>query len=511
MNNNIKYISNNFETFQVKCLIFCTIMTVCSCYTEKSCANMTKNEGGIKMGTNNYAELVSRLEELIGGKENIKFFTHCVTRLRFNVENKELVKTEEIEKQKGVLGINWSNDQFQIIIGSNVEDVYNMVNNELKLDDKKQNLKTSDINHSADKTKKKRKISMGALLDFITGSIVPVLPILMAVGMIKVVVILGEMAGILTSGTGTDMVLTFVSDAGLYFLPIFVGASTAKKCGANSALGMFAGAMFLHPTFVTAVSKGTALSVFGIPVYAASYGSTIFPTIMTVFVMSYIEKFVSRNCPKAIRTLAEPFITMMITLVIGLCVVGPLGTIFGNYLATGIIWLHDHLGFVGITIFSSCFPLLVMTGMHQGTTPYVLQSIASLGKEPIVIIGSTIANINQGIACFAVALKSKDKELKAEAISCGVTAVVAQVVEPALYGITSKLKTPLYGAMIGSLVGAAYAGITKVMAYALAGGVFGIPTFLIGGKSNLVNYVIAIVLGIVVTFVSTYVMYKEEK
>lgn len=456
-----------------------------------------------------YEELVSQLGGLIGGKENVSFFTHCVTRLRFSIVDKMLVQTEEIKEKKGVLGVQWAGDQLQVVIGPNVDDVYQMVCRQMGFEENRE--ESAPKEKTADMKKEKPKISVNAFLGFITGCIVPALPILMAVGMMKVMVLLGEMTGLLSAGTPTDTVLTFASDAGLYFLPIFVGATTAKKCGANMALGMFAGALFLHPTFVSAVSEGTALSLFGIPVYGASYGSTIFPTIMTVFVMSYVEKFVARHCPDAVRTIVEPFVTMMVTLVAGLCILGPLGAILGNYLAAGIVWLYEHVGFLGITLFSGFFPILVMTGMHQGTTPYVLQSIASLGKEPIVIIGSTIANINQGIACFAVALKTKNKELKAEALSCGITAAVAQVIEPALYGVTSKLKTPLYGAMLGSFAGAAYAGITKVMAYALAGGIFGIPTFIIGGKGNLIHYVIAIVLGIVVTFVSTYIMFKDEK
>lgn len=284
------------------------------------------------METGKYEELVSQLGGLIGGKENVSFFTHCVTRLRFSIVNKTLVETEKIKENKGVLGVQWSGDQLQVVIGPNVEDVYQMVCRQMGFEEKRGD---SAPKEKITEKKEKPKISVNAFLGFITGCVVPVLPILMAVGMMKVMVLLGEMAGLLTAGTPTDTVLTFASDAGLYFLPIFVGASTAKKCGANMALGMFAGALFLHPTFVTAVSEGTALSLFGIPVYAASYGSTIFPTIMTVFVMAYVEKFVARHCPGAVRTIVEPFVTMMVTLVVGLCILGPLGAILGNYLAAG--------------------------------------------------------------------------------------------------------------------------------------------------------------------------------
>lgn len=452
-----------------------------------------------------YEELANALPSLVGGKENISFFTHCVTRLRFNLKDKSLANLEEIEKLPGAVGVQWSGDQLQVIIGQSVGDAYNLIC-------KKTGLATQEaVDENLDGPKK--KFNLNTILDAIAGCMTPLIPVLIGAGFFKIVVLLCEMAGILAPGDPTHTILNFVGDAGFYFLPVFAGATAAKKFGANMGLGMLMGAILIHPTFMGAVTGGTPLTIFGLPVYAATYASSIFPIILCVAVMAPIEKVVAKYSPDSIRSITEPFFTILIMLPLALCVLAPAGAFLGTYLTNAILWLYDMTGFLGIAVLSCIFPFVVMTGMHTAFTPYILNAFATAGCDLVLITANVISNLNQGAACAAVAIKAKNKNLKSTAGSCAVTAIVGGVTEPAMFGVTLKLKTPMYGAMIGSFVGAGIAAFGKATAYAFAGsgGIFALPIYLTDNISNLMWMVGGCVVGMIVTFIATLFLYKPEE
>lgn len=454
-----------------------------------------------------YEDLANNVITLVGGKENIGFFTHCVTRLRFNLKDKSLAKVEEIEKIEGVVGCQWSGGQLQIIIGQAVGDAY-------KLICEKAGLQQQDtINENLDKNTEKKKFSIGSVFDAIAGCITPLIPCLIGAGFLKIIVLLLEMCGIITADSSTYYVLSFVGDAGFYFLPVFVGATAAKKFGANMSLGMLVGAMFIHPNFVSAITEGTQLDIVGLPIFSTSYTSTIFPALLTVWIMAPIEKFFAKISPDSIRSITEPLLTMIVIIPLGLCILGPIGAFLGTYISEAIIWLYNTTGFLGVAVFASLCPLLVMTGMHSSLMPYMMNSFATLGWEPIVLTGMIISNLDQAAASAAVAVKSKKMNIKSMAGSCAITAFLGGVTEPAMYGVNLKYKTPLYGAMIGSFVGGCVAGIGKALAYTLTGsaGIFALPIYMPGGMSNVIWMAIGILAGMVATFIVTLFLYKDQE
>ncbi len=453
-----------------------------------------------------FAELADSLIQNVGGRDNIEFITHCVTRLRVNVKDQNLVQKEQIEKIPGVIGCQWAGPQLQIIIGQEVQDAYRIICEKNKLGD--HTTKKADTERIDES---KQKITQGALMDLIVGCLTPLIPILMAGGFLKIIVILGEQLGFLTSGSPTSIVLNFVGDAVFYFLPVFIGANAAQKFGANTGLGMLVGAMFIHPDFIAALAAGP-LSVFGIPIYNASYSSSIFPALLSVAVMAPVEKFIAKHSPEAIRSITEPFFTMLVMVPLSLCVLGPIGFFLGQYVSAAIIWLYNTVGFVGLSVFTALAPFLIMTGMHHSLIPYMTNSFATVGWEPIVLPGMLVSCIDQGSACFAVALKTKDKDLRATAVGCGITAYVGGITEPAMYGVTFKLKTPLYAAMFGSVVGGAIVGLTRASAYSLTasnGLLGGIPIYIAGGMSNVLGILAGIAVGGVISFVTTLIIYSD--
>ncbi|MEH2932015.1 PTS transporter subunit EIIC [Candidatus Ventrimonas sp. KK005] len=451
-----------------------------------------------------YENLVNSVVGLMGGKDNIAGFTHCVTRLRFNVKDKNLVKAEELEKTEGVVGCQWSGEQFQIIIGQAVGDVYGMIC------DKEGFAKKGEVKDENDTPKK--KMGIGLLFENIAGCMIPLLPMFIGVGMVKVLLTIFSQTGLLGAESPTYQFLTFASDAGFYFLPIFAGMTSAKKFGASPALGMLLGAMLIHPTFVGLVAEGTPAAIFGITVYPGTYTSSIFPSIVTVYVMSKIEKFLRKYIPELLRTFAVPLLTILIMIPIMFCITAPIGSVIGTYLAVAIQWGNDVLGPIGIAILAAIFPFLVLTGMHTALIPYGVQAFTSLGYLPNAIC-TLSSNINQGAATAAVAVKTKNKQLRATALSCTTTAVIAGVTEPAMFGVNLRYKTPMIGVVVGSFASGLFAGFFRVYAYSFgtASGIFSFPGYMGGpGVSNVVFAVLSCVIGFAVTFIVTYILYKDE-
>ena len=454
----------------------------------------------------NYNEISSKIVDLVGGKDNMSYFTHCVTRLRFNLKDEKKVNKEEIDKLKGVLGSQWQNGQLQVIIGQAVGDVYKEIceANGLTVE------KAIDENVDEVPAKKGIKGVIDKIFDGVSGSLTPFIPALIGSGMIKVILIFADMLGA-DATSGTYQLLSFAGDAGFYFLPIIIGAFAAKKFGANQGLGMVIGGMLVYPSF--AASSG--LNFLGIPVYSNSYSSTIIPIILSCAVMAPIERFFAKHSPEILRSVLEPLCTILVMIPLAYCLLGPIGSFLGQYLSAFVLWLYNTIGFIGVALFAAIMPFVIMTGMHGAFVPYLLQMLTdpTIGYEPIFFPALIISNINQGVAALAVALKTKSAEIKSTGLSTGVTAIVAGVTEPAMYAVNFKYKTPLYGAMIGSAIGGLVAGIFKcaIQAFAGASSIIALPLFASASNpSNLTYMIIATVVGMVATFAATWVLYKEE-
>ena len=424
----------------------------------------------------NYDALADSVVELVGGKDNVRSVVHCITRLRFNLKDKSAVELDEIKKIPGTMGAQWAGDQLQIIIGQDVDKAYDAICKKYAFQQQK------TVNENLDAPKK--KFTVGAFMDAITGCIAPIIPVMIACGMLKALLQVLSYAGVLSVDGSTYNVLSVVGDVGFYFLPVIIGYTAAKKFNVNVFIGMALGACLIHPNFTAMINAGDPITLFGLPVYSGYYPSSIFPMILTIAVAAPIEKFINKVIPSSLRYVLVPTLTLMVVAPLELIVLAPLGAYAGSYLAAAIVWLYNATGFIGCAILAAIYPT-----MH-------------------------ISNYNQIAACLAVGLKSKDSTLKQSAFSCALTALIGGVTEPALFGITIPLKTPLYGCMIGGLVGGAVLGLKKVVVYSLpgAGTIFGLPAYIGGGSlSNLMWMGICIVIGMVSTFVATMVLYKPEQ
>ena len=460
------------------------------------------------MAEKNFDVLADQILAHVGGGKNITYLAHCMTRLRMTLKDNSLADIDALKSLNGVMGTQWSGEQLQIIIGQKVPDLYALVK-------KKGGLENLDGSAESTDNKSKEpltpKVVVGRILDGLSGSLAPLIPLLIAGGLLKLLVVLGSQWGLLDAASNTGAILNFWGDAAFYFMPVFVGGFAAKKFGANTGLGMMLGAALIYPDFIALVGEGTKITLFGLPVYGASYTSTLLPAVLCVWVMSYVQKFFAKHSPAALRAMLEPFCTMLIMVPLSMWVLAPIATIIGNVIGIGLNWLTGSFGFIGMAIIGALWPLLIVVGMHVGILPFVLQQLSSSGYMTINIPNFT-NNFAQGAACLGVALRTKDANLRAEAITCAITALTGGISEPAIFGICLQKRTPLYASMIGNAVGGAIVGITgcKMFFFTAAGGLLGLPAFIGESMGNLVSFIVAFLATMAVTFVMTLILYRPE-
>lgn len=453
----------------------------------------------------NYQELGSKILTLVGGKENVIGLTHCATRLRFNLKDESKAQTDTLKKTPGVLGVVVSGGQYQIVIGNDVNHVYKPIAEKFNLTQ----------NGGAAKNDGEKKSIGAKLIDTITGIFTPVLPAITAAGMLKAVLSLLVAFKLVDTTASTYQVINFMADAAFYFLPILLANSAAKKFGCNPYLAMMLGGMLLHPNFVNMVTasqeSGEAIKLFFIPIYNASYSSSVIPIILTVWFMSLVEPVADRISPKPIKFFTKPLITALIAGAAGLAVLGPVGYIIASWIASGVTMLNTYVSWLVPLILGGVFPLLVMTGTHYGIIPIGINNRMTTGFDTIVYPANLASNIAQGAATFAVAVKTKKNEVRQVASSAGITAVCG-ITEPALYGINMRFKTPLISACIDGACGGLFMGLFTVKNY--GGGSPGLMTLpgYIGGDSlrDLILACIGAAIAFAVAFIISFVLYKDK-
>lgn len=446
-----------------------------------------------------YAEIADTLIAELGGKENITRLFHCMTRLRFYVKDRMKINEKEILKVSGISGVNWHEDQFQVIAGNEVNEMYKALENK--------GVPTDDA-PAAESQSSKSVVSK--IIDSITGCMTPMIPALTAAGMIKVVLSLLTTFHLVTDTSSTYQVISMIGDVTFYFMPFLIAANAAKVFRVNQSLALFIAGVYLSPAFVSMVASDAAITLFGLPITKATYSYSVIPVILMVWITHYIELLVDRITPKMVKLILNPTLVILISAPIALIVVGPLGTIIGNGLAVAINFLSAKLGFIIVGILAATFPFIVMTGMHHALTPIGLNAIATGGTDSLIFVSQVCANIAQSGSSFAVAVKSKNENMKQLASAAGVSALMG-ITEPALYGVTLKLKRPVVAAAIAAGIGGIVGGLLHVSLYIAQNCIMAIPAF-IGekGMSNLLYGIIMIVVSFVASFVLTFIFGFED-
>ncbi|MBP2112230.1 beta-glucoside-specific PTS transporter subunit IIABC [Paenibacillus silagei] len=448
----------------------------------------------------NTKELSKEILKLVGGEDNIDQVTHCMTRLRFNLNDNNRADKAALQKTDGVMGVMINGGQFQVIIGNDVPVVYNELIGNMSVSPEKK--------ASGDQVEKKKQNPLSKLFDFISGIFTPILPAITGAGMIKGIVALLVAVGWMGTENSTYIILSAIGDGAFYFLPIVLAISAARKLGSNMYIAAAIGAAILHPTVTTLLGSGEPVTFASLPVVAATYASSVIPIVIAVWLASYVEKAVDKVTHASLKLIIVPTVTLLVIVPLTLIAVGPLGVIIGDGLTGGISWLFENTGLFAGLLLGGTMSLLIITGMHYALIPIMIASIAQLGYDYMIPI-MMVANFAQAGSALGVSLRTKNSKLKSLSLSTSITAFMG-ITEPAMYGVNMRLKKPFIAALIGGAAGGAFLSLFKVKAYVIGGlaGLSGIPMVL---GATFVYSVIGFAIGAAVAAIVTYIIGFEDE
>ncbi|MGT2683013.1 PTS transporter subunit EIIC [Streptococcus porci] len=461
----------------------------------------------------NNKEIAQKVLSVVGGAENINSVVHCMTRLRFNLKNRSLVNDDEVRKIDGVIGVVNNNQQYQVVIGTNVPKVYD------ELCQLGNFTKEKQIDENLDAGKVREKLTLKTLgnniLNYMSRSMTPLIPVMLAAGLFKALnAVLGpSLLNLYPETSNLYLLFNFIFDAGFYFLPIFVGINAAQQLKMESLLGGFIGAILIAPGLIALVNEQKSFDILGLPVPMNNYSQTVIPVMLSVYFMSLVYKVVKKYMPDVLTTLLTPFLSVLITVPVALCFLAPLGSQIGSFISGGLLAFSDKTGFIGSGIMGAIWQFLVMTGMHLALMMPMLASFFETGQ----MSGAAIAAGFSIWACFGVALgaslRLKDKKKRSTAIGAFISGIIGGVTEPTLYGICFTYRRCFIGLMLGGFVGGAYSYITNATTYVMSSANFlYLISFTGGTTANLVNGIISCLLSMIVAAVVTYLFgFKKEE
>lgn len=446
----------------------------------------------------NYSETARSVLKLVGGESNVTHLEHCSTRLRFSIADPAKVDKDGLKATSGVMGVITSGTQCQVVIGNDVIEVYDEL---LKL-----GKFTGD--NAAPVSAGKKDIG-AAVLDFMVGVFQPLVPAIAGAGILKAILSLFILAGIMDSASPLYTVLYNAADAALYFLPLMVAVTMSTKINCNRLVALAAVGALILPGMSSAITEG--LTLFGFTVQSIAYTYQVFPAILSVAFLYFVEKGITRISPKPIRVFFVPLVCFAIVVPVTLLILGPLGYNAGQLLTAVILFLYSKLGWLAVALLAAILPLMISMGMHKALVPYAVSSITEMGEELLYMPASLAHNISEGGACFAVALKTKNTELRSASISAGISAIFG-ITEPALYGVTLQHKRALYGVISGSFIGGLVIGLSGLKAFVAMGpGLAGMAMFVdVNNGMNIVWAFIGFGVALAASFLVTFILFKDE-
>lgn len=477
-----------------------------------------------------YDGLARIIIQNVGGKSNIISVAHCITRLRFKLKDESKANKEVLESTDGVIKVMQAGGQYQVVIGNQVNDVYDAV---LEVGHLAAAGAVDEEGNAVEETaggSKKSPISL--LIDVISGTLQPTLGVLAATGIIKGLLALFDFIGLIPAASGTYQVWYAVADGFFYFLPIILGYTAAKKFKLNEFIGMAIGIALCYPAMVNStagtvlgtVFTGTAfemsyyLTFFGIPVImpASGYTSSVVPIILAVAIAAPLERWLKKVVPDVIKLFVVPFGTIIVMVPLTYLVIGPIASILCSVLSlifNAIYGIPVVGSIIGGVLIGAFWQVLVIFGLHWGLVPLAMINFGLLGYD-FILSPYFCVSFAQTFVVLAIILKTKDEKLKKIAIPAFISGIFG-VTEPAIYGVTLPKKTPFIYSCIAGAIGGAFTGLMGTRSYSVGGlGLFGLPSFIdntgVMGVTNMIYIIIAILIASVAGFAMTYVLYKDE-
>lgn len=403
-----------------------------------------------------YTQLAKDILSEVGGQENINQFSRCATRLRLVLKETPEGAADKIKQMPGVITVVLSGGQFQVVIGTHVSDVHeamsSLVDSTL-LQQGKQKIRTLD-----------------AVIAAMSAIFAPIVFILAAAGILQGALIFTNFLFPAASGTGTFEVLNFMSWTPFAFLPVFIAITASKHFQCNPFIAVLCACALINPSWgaiAARIADGEIVTFLSLPLAKTVYTSSVLPPIFMVWALSFVERFVKRIIPAVVSELFTPLACMLIMVPTTLVLIGPATSLVASSIAGGYNALYETAPVLAAALIGGVWQIIVIFGVHWGITPVVFANYENFGYDSFQAF-QAIAVIAQMAAAFAVAFKSRNRLLKTTGFSAGLTAVFG-ITEPALYGVTLRLKKPFVCGCIGGALGAVVASLFGTYYYAFAG------------------------------------------
>lgn len=463
----------------------------------------------------NYQDLVGFIIEHIGGKENIENLTHCVTRLRFKLKDESLVDAGALDKRTGIVRTQFAGGRFQIVIGTQVGDVYDEVMAQLGMTE------VSEV--------EEKQTLLNRILAVITQTMTPILGVLGGGGIIVGIGTVLNVLGVIDASSGAMIVFTALGRATLTFFPVLLGYTSAKAFKMNPYVGATIGAALIYPNIAVDLTTGEALytlfrgtvlefpiikTFLGIPIMFPSngYASTVVPIIFINFMASKVERFFKKVLPSAIEKSLTPFFTLLVGGVLGILIVGPIANILGMAISSMFQSLFDFSPIIAAIAFAICWQPLVVMGLHWPLATIGFMEIATYGYSMVnsLIYPCAFAQL---ACCAAVYIRTRSNEVKNRAIP-GMISSSFNIIEPSLYGIVMPVKKRIGITIVSYMAGCIILAVTNTYKFtAPPFGFIGIVTFInpeTGSVRNMMIAIAAVAVTAAMSFVLTFFTYKSS-
>ena len=475
---------------------------------------------------NKYQTTAREIVKAVGGADNVKSVMHCFTRLRFTLNDNSIPQDDEVNNIKGVIDVTRANNQYQIVIGQTVEDVYDELIKLLgpKYAGQGETTAAAPAPETNQSIGGKIKNGFFQLIGVITGSMMPVIGLLAASGMLKGILNILTNFCHMSTASPTYTIINAMGDASFYFLPLIVGFTAAQRLGSNPVVVSIIGGFLIYPDLVKIYASakfsyylagvGINANFFGIPIHIPQYTYSIFPMIFAAWMAAKIEPWIKKWMPVTLRQIFTPLVEIFLVGMTVLIIVGPVISFISTGIAKVLQWLLTVNTALSGLIIGGLYQILVIFGLHWAVVPIIANDIAATGHSILNGIVS-VTMIAQGAGALAVWFKTKhNPDLKGLSLSAAISAAVG-ITEPAMYGVNLKYGRVFMTSSLGAAIGGLVNGLLKVDMYGFTGSLIGFPSFVPkagqGNPNNLLNFWIASIVTIVAAFALTYFFgYKEQ-
>ncbi|MDO4296660.1 MAG: beta-glucoside-specific PTS transporter subunit IIABC [bacterium] len=406
-----------------------------------------------------YKQLAQDILREVGGESNIVNATRCATRLRLVLKNTPDKAKENIAAMAGVITVVENNGQFQVVIGTHVSDVFAEVSQILRLDEKGEGTQEAAKGNV-----------LNRVIATMSAVFAPFVYILAAAGILQGMLILINLAVPAFQQTGTYEVLSFLSWTPFTFLPIFIAITASKHFQCNMYIAVLCCCALVNPTWTemaARIADGESIRFFMIPLSQTTYTSSVLPPLFLVWILSYLERWLDKKIPDIIKPLLTPLLCLVIMVPLTILLLGPASTLLATAIANAYNGMFAAAPAIAAAVIGGIWQVVVIFGVHWGITPVVMTNFDLYGRDSFQAF-QTIAVVAQMAAAFGCFLKSRNKEFKGVALSAGVTGIFG-ITEPAIYGVTLRLKKPFICGCIAGAVGAVAASFFNTYYYAYAG------------------------------------------